>query len=131
MAKAASKPWELDPIPYRSSGLKDTYYAQGNSGSWNMRIIRSAFNELVGLVTEENAEFIVRACNAHDDLLAALEGVMEEFNEVAMTCGDKCRLCDGGPDDIGQLKHEADCPLTVAVAAIGKARGGESSKQEA
>jgi hypothetical protein len=59
-----------------------------------------------------------------DDLLAALEGMMEELGEVAMTCGDRCRLCQGENDDIGQLQHTLDCPLTVAHAAIAKAKGG-------
>lgn len=34
-----------------------------------------------------NAEFIVRACNAHDDLLAALEALFTEAGEHAIDCG--------------------------------------------
>ena len=49
---------------------------------------------------------------------------MGELDEVSMTCGDRCRLCQGENDTIGQLQHTLDCPLTVARAAIAKAKGG-------
>ena len=56
-----------------------------------------------------NAEFIVRACNAHDDLVAALEAVVTDGecyceNESAVRC---------------------PCGHCLAVAALAKAAGGQ------
>ena len=75
----------------------------------------------------QKRELPPKMCSLHQaapDLLAALEGVMGELDEVSMTCGDRCRLCQGENDTIGQLQHTLDCPLTVARAAIAKAKGG-------
>lgn len=59
--------------------------------------------------TVANAEFIVAACNAHDDLLSALE--------LMVSVG--CEFCDM---DMGANGREA---VEVARAAIAKARGGK------
>lgn len=56
---------------------------------------------------EANAEFIVRACNAHDELLAALEDIIE--TPVGHTTAD----C---------AKDLAAC-IRIARAAIAKAKG--------
>jgi hypothetical protein len=52
-----------------------------------------------------NAEFIVRACNAHDELLAACESAVEAF---------------GSPDDCGSC---GQCSMCLCRAAIKKAKG--------
>lgn len=38
-----------------------------------------------------NAEFIVRACNAHDDLLAALKMWVADYGDTTMMWGDRGR----------------------------------------
>ena len=58
-----------------------------------------------------NAEFIVRACNAHDDLLAGLESLLFRFELV---CGD-----DSGIDPADQKR------IDTARAAIAKATMGK------
>jgi hypothetical protein len=55
------------------------------------------------LENESNAEFIVRACNAHDDLLAALERYMSKG-----------------------LRGITIADYDIARAAIAKAKGGAS-----
>jgi hypothetical protein len=80
--------------------------------------------------TTAQAKGNTRLIAAAPDLLAALEWVMEELGEVAMTDGDRCCLCQGENDDIGQLQHTADCPLTVARAAIAKARGQKEAEHD-
>jgi hypothetical protein len=62
LAEYSPIPWRIGPINYA-----DVYDADG---------------EIVALcpkgyeTTATNAEFIVRACNSHDELLAALTGLM-------------------------------------------------------
>lgn len=61
---------------------------------------------------EANAEFIVRACNAHDDMLAALEACLEHPGL------DECNIDNV---DFGQ---EPVCEtIRLARAAIAKAKG--------
>jgi hypothetical protein len=55
-----------------------------------------------------NAEFIVKACNCHDELLGALKGIMQGI-------GDACDCVDGEP--------KGHCFLCLARAAIAKAEG--------
>ena len=56
----------------------------------------------------DNAAFIVRACNSHDELVAALEALAGRFREVA-------------PDDTGLDPHDKEL-LEIAEAAIAKAK---------
>lgn len=58
---------------------------------------------------QANAEFIVRACNAHDDLLAALKAMLSEYGDV----GDESILAEDEPNH----------PVILAHAAIAKAEG--------
>ncbi len=44
------------------------------------RINGNADDEVYGPVTRANAEFIVRACNAHDDLLEACKAIVHAAN---------------------------------------------------
>jgi hypothetical protein len=55
-------------------------------------------------IAAHDAAFIVRACNAHDDLLAALKNLADEFDEFM--------------SEHGQLDNK---PLHAARAAIAKA----------
>ncbi len=59
---------------------------------------------------EGNAEFIVRACNCHDDLVAALEAVVEIMNEET-TKFAASRIVKAG------------MAVSMAAAAIRKAKG--------
>ncbi len=67
----------------------------------------------VELNAEANADFIVRACNAHEDLLEALRG----YESLLAECWDELPgLVSGGPDAVNAV---AD----VGRAAIAKAEG--------
>lgn len=44
---------------------------------------------MIACVKPENAEFIVRACNAHEELLAALEALEPFFSQVEAHGGRK------------------------------------------
>ena len=80
-------------------------------------------SDLPKAVHAANARFIVRACNSHDDLLAALEQVSLRFPEdqieyeVGRSAGD-CAHCLGCFDE-----HEDDCISQQVEAAIAKAKG--------
>ena len=78
------------------------------SGEWIAKDIRPA-----------NAEFIVRACNAHDDLVAALKDVLAQFETGAFvrnTDSDGCS--DWALKAAGPLRA-----LAVAQKAVAKAEG--------
>ena len=62
------------------------------------------------VIAQANAEFIVRACNAHDDLLEALEACERALDEAYFA----------EPDGCGCLACES---LRKARAAIAKAKG--------
>ena len=82
-------------------------------------------------LTEANAEFIVQACNAHDDLLAALKWAFSKarVEGPVLYSGDKnwyCYSCRGGPSlNKESIEHMATCPWDKARAAIAKAEQGE------
>jgi hypothetical protein len=59
-----------------------------------------------------NAELICRAVNAHDDLVAALQAVVD----AAVTDHDACSLC--GQD---LHRHASGCVILSAKAALAKA----------
>jgi hypothetical protein len=68
----------------------------------------------------EDARFIVRACNAHDELVAALRAVTEDMDRAG---GDgygmpECPWCGWASDD---GEHAVDCSLLKARAALSKA----------
>lgn len=60
-----------------------------------------------------NAEFIVRACNSHDDLLAALER-HEWFGTDWDTW--RCGCCSAEFQDGEERHHDDSCPTAVAIA---------------
>ena len=78
-------------------------------------------------LTRANAEFIVRACNSHDELLRALEVCLEFVQQCESCAGtgklqdtdiDACRDC-GGVGEVVQIGPE----LGNIRDAIAKARG--------
>jgi hypothetical protein len=66
---------------------------------------------------QESAAFIVRACNAHDDLLAACKAAVELLEANTM---DDC-TCDAGDGAGGDIRC-VPCQLRAAIAA---AEGGQ------
>ena len=71
----------------------------------------------------ERAGFIVRACNAHDDLVAAARALIVWSNHHL----PDCLLCGA----VGLASnHLADCPVELARAAIAKAKPQEPLQGE-
>ncbi len=110
-AKHTPGPWKAEQVDVL--GNDPTRWAVLSDGGW---VVASIENGIPGesLETEAaNAAYIVRACNAHEDLLAALEAMVD------------CQ------DEAGLLEHDLDgheesiCALCMARAAIAKARGQE------
>ncbi len=63
-----------------------------------------------------NAEFIVRACNSHKNLLEACISTVESSltdNDTCCYCGRDIHVCEAGPG----------CPMHTARLAIAKAGG--------
>ena len=69
-----------------------------------------------GLPMDLNAEFIVTACNSHDDLLEACKGLLND----SVVSGMGARIRDHSK------YHGIPNPLDAARAAISKAGGGTS-----
>ena len=70
------------PIPWRVSGCRmrtlskhDNYLVVHGDEQERSPLIAEVFTDDERLPVEANAEFIVRACNSHDKLLEALEGL--------------------------------------------------------
>ena len=104
MAEHTPLPWEStgpsDVWPYANRGLGDIF------GAWeNDHKIR---HQVATMVRPGDAEFIVRAVNAHDELLAALEALTEWGRTHTSP------LDTNSPHDL----------LIAAVNAIAKAKGG-------
>lgn len=73
-----------------------------------------------------NAEFIVRAVNAYDELLAAcrslIEGRVNEDSGVSVhPSGRFCTVCGLNST---QKVHSSVCPVSLAESAIARAEGG-------
>ena len=72
-----------------------------------------------------NADFIVRACNAHDDLLEALEEVMDIAMQNPSGFDDSSNFdpLDTSPNDMNF--HLASMQYHICRAVIAKAKGEE------
>ena len=104
---------EHTPVPW-SEPYQDDY--PGDEGWWILNG-KSGIDEYAVCVTfslnpnqEADARFIWRACNAHDDLLAACEEVRDHLFG-ACGCGDQDRWAE----------HDAEVNMQLQ-AAIAKAR---------
>lgn len=95
-----------------------TSYARHNheDGEWYATLYDSEGNCLLHHLHPHFAEFIVRACNSHDETAAALEavewyeievGVEPDFPSYLMVCP----LCRGE-----KPKHKDNCQLAAALA---------------
>lgn len=70
----------------------------------------------------ENAAFIVRACNAHADLVRALKGLLDCAGEELSNASDEM-LLDGvgnGPDDLTKEQAQAFLNARAALAKAGE-----------
>ena len=83
MSERTPLPWTIGHKPFAFEGKDIGTHA----------VILDAENKGVALMCqsayandEPNAEFIVRACNSYDDLLAALEEAMEEHTPPHHSC---------------------------------------------
>ena len=65
----------------------------------------------LNLEADANAEFIVQACNAHDELLAALERQCALLEAMALV------------PNANHVKRDIGVMLTAARAALAKAKG--------
>jgi hypothetical protein len=92
----------------------EPYFAEGYGGiagpEPNQMVVDTHYDELV--ISDADAEFIVRACNAHDGLVAALKPFAEQ----------KCYGAESGYAPHVCL-NTSTCPTCVARAAIAKAEG--------
>lgn len=76
MSKHTPTPWEVNPFEISGGHLIQTVN-KIIDGDYNevaaLAVVRS-FDSIPNVdATKENAEFIVRACNVHDDLVAVLK----------------------------------------------------------
>jgi hypothetical protein len=100
---------------------------------WNFKFDENSGNtkigaatEVVGIIyqqgyprsSEENAEFIVRAVNAHDDLVAALEYLLTDALGDNQVAGCGCYVCSEHESPYGDA-------ITKARAALAKAGRGK------
>lgn len=96
------------PGPWAHNTVTNTVYVKG-------RIIAKVKDPDIKHMTEEdivNATFIVRACNAHEELLEALRGLLKE-EEGQHSVG--CKESAPGYDD------SRCCPVRIARQIIAKA----------
>lgn len=92
-------PWEVygevanDDIPTISILSVEDHYYDGNP------VINDGFDlaHTYGPIAQANAEFIVRACNAHDDLVKALK-VAQQFISNGIEFGYICMPDTDTPD---------------------------------
>ena len=126
MAEHTPTPWFLGPTPGYLGGTQ--YKDDGARHSDPITIRSPAHTEEIATVwtyllpTEANAEFIVRACNSHDEVLAALERLLEhtggcDFHDNAND--EMSGPCPGLADPM----YGTECPWCEARAAIAKAKG--------
>lgn len=96
------------PGPWvRLGRTSDRHHAIGPEGE-TPNAAPVTVNALYDEEGEANADFIVRACNAHEDLLEALEALVEHFLVKCEVGGDDPRRWDS---------------WNAARAAIAKAKG--------
>ena len=102
------------PLPWMRNGqtVQGWWRLDGSSERVGLEFME---NPLAIVPNEEDADFIVRACNAHDDLLVALKRLAPEGGDVRLT--NRCRFC--GEREPG--KHTQDCAWVQGRDAIKKA----------
>lgn len=116
-AKHTRTPWKVLPDTHKIGGHPNHLFRFIATANWTEDDGDfSTTGEIIAKLTDSqniaaNASFIVRACNAHDDLLAACEALSRRMDAWA-----RC----GNPP-----QHEDKAAMSMARAAIRKA-GGEA-----
>ena len=97
----------------------------GQHADWHIR--RSDGGDVAQILTNEiDAAFIVRACNSHDDLLAALpDPVRLEMLADWLDRLDTALAEDGLPKEPDDIQRDLRRWAVQARAAIAKATGGQ------
>jgi hypothetical protein len=100
-----SEDFEATVNDYAGGNIDDAYFAGVEDGNTIAR----------WELAQELLELLVRACNAHDELVAALTNLLEDASRVA---GEVCSRAEGHEIYTGS-QHIID----AANAALRKARG--------
>ena len=111
---------EHTQLPWRSDGL---LYIDDNFGEMIVITSDGAHVAFVFRDAPADAVHIIRACNAHDDLLAACEALLLEHHLFPRNHGWVCPFCGAECLSACDFTHNGDCPVEAARAAIAKAKG--------
>ena len=105
---------EHTPVPWRTRCWEEPV--------WIIETEKGFVAQTVGSNDEANAAFIVRACNAHADLLAACKAA---FKHICEGCPSESGPCSQQPDDA--YSESGQCCAAEAGnalrAAVAKAEG--------
>ena len=115
--KHTTGPWYAWERNEAYGWITDTPESDNDSVPYGTNIIAKVQHIGHWPTSDANARFIVAACNAHDDLLAALEALLA-------TEDDPSNFCYWCGELIGETAcNFDDCPGVLARAAIAKAEG--------
>ena len=101
-------PWRVDPQPWMGGfdGSIPHYLIVGTIGGKTQRTIADVGQWADRPNAEIDARFIVRACNAHEELLAALEAISDAWSNK--------RPLSWQPDGHHQLLEQARAAIAKA-----------------
>lgn len=104
-------PWFVEKMDYKSSSfyIRGTD-ANGKRMAWAKGAVAHIPRSTV-MPSKANAKFIVRACNAHDDLVRALKGLLIELEFSAAQTDSGNLYAEVGKDNIKKIR--------AALAAAG------------
>lgn len=114
--------------PWRATGVTGSAmhsYAQphGVAKDGAALLICGCFGDLEGgaETAQANVDFIVRACNAHDELVKALRGLLDCAGEDLSNASDEVLLrgVGDGPDDLTKEQAQAFLNARAALAKAG------------
>jgi len=97
--------------------LQELINKDGSCGGYHTIIGHENCQPWNRVLTEENAEFICQACNAHDELIEACKIAIEHMGDIDGTC----EMCGGNG---AALPYHDLCPCKKIRAALSKAEGG-------
>ena len=108
---------EHTKTPWHDTGLPDSCgYKAINGDTHNVCVIHHDPNTIKE--QKANAEFIVKACNSHDALVEALQGLKDAFIHTdGNTRGNKAKT-----NMISHNQHDVPAALTAARYALEQAK---------